>query len=62
MTNEEITEEIYHDAFERGFVDQLNEAIGILRVTEPRMDQHDRVYKAYHDVTKNMGIETVNVT
>lgn len=50
MTNEEFVEEIYHEAFEEGFIDQLNSIISTLHYTHPKLNRHERVEKAYYDI------------
>jgi hypothetical protein len=54
MTNEEFVEEIYLEAFEEGFIDQLNVALSTLHYTHPKLSRYERVEKAYYDIRKNM--------
>jgi hypothetical protein len=54
MTNEEFVEEIYHEAFEEGFIDQLNTALSTLHYTHPKLNRYERVEKAYYTIKKNM--------
>lgn len=48
MTNEEIAEEIYHQAFELGFIDLLRDKIGYIYTTTIVRDHSDVVQKAYN--------------
>lgn len=52
MTNEEITEEIYHEAYAKGFIDDLRKKLDEFRVSveHHRLSYHEMVYKAYHIV------------
>lgn len=61
MTNEEITEEIYHDAHKRGFINELRDELDLLRITHPKMDRYDRIHKAYHDIIKKLRLEPFSV-
>ncbi len=48
MTNEEIAEEIYHQAFDLGFIDLLREKVGYIYKTTHVKDHSDVVQKAYN--------------
>jgi hypothetical protein len=48
MTNEEIAEEIYYQAFELGFIDLLREKVGYIYKTTHVKDHSDVVQKAYN--------------
>ena len=54
MTNEEFVEEIYHEAFEEGFINELNTALSTLRYTHPKLSRYEMVEKAYYDIKKNI--------
>ena len=45
MTNEEFTEEIYHEAFEQGYIDELRATIDKF---DPRLSHSERVQLAYY--------------
>jgi hypothetical protein len=45
MTNEEFTEEIYHEAFREGFIDELRREIERVR---PDLSHSERVQIAYY--------------
>jgi hypothetical protein len=49
MTNEEITEEIYHEAFAQGFIDELRAKVDEFKfsVDYHKLPHHEMVYKAY---------------
>jgi hypothetical protein len=49
MTNEEITEEIYHEAFTEGFIDELRQKIDEFKFSKDhhKLPHHEMVYKAY---------------
>jgi hypothetical protein len=61
MSNEEITEEIYHYAHSNGFINQLNDEVKKLRSFEPSISEHDRVHKAYHEIIDKMNLPGVAV-
>ena len=61
MTNEEITEEIYYEAHKHGFIDQLHDAMEILRMTHPKLTRYEMVYTAYYDIIKKMGLPPFGV-
>jgi predicted translin family RNA/ssDNA-binding protein len=50
MTNEEIVEEIYHEAYELGFIEELRKKVDTLRVSveNAKLSHYEIVYKAYH--------------
>lgn len=52
MTNEEITEEIYHEAFTEGFIDELRQKIDEFKfsVDHHKLPHHEMVHKAYYIV------------
>lgn len=52
MTNEEITEEIYHEAYSQGFIDELRQKMDELKLSVEyyNLPHHEMVYKAYHMV------------
>lgn len=52
MTNEEITEEIYHKAFEKGFIDDLRKKLDEFKKSNEhqRLSHHEMVCKAYYIV------------
>lgn len=56
MTNEEIVEEIYHEAYEKGFIDELNTNISKLHNSHPRLNRYERVEKAYYTIKKNIQL------
>jgi hypothetical protein len=47
MTNEEIMEEIYHEAHYLGFIDELHLAVKTLHYEYPRLSQSEKVDIAY---------------
>ena len=50
MTNEEIVEEIYHEAYSLGFIDELRQKIESMRhsIENHKLSHSDLVYKAYY--------------
>ena len=50
MTNEEIVEEIYHEAYALDFIDELREKMKTLRhsIEYHKLSHNDLVYKAYY--------------
>ena len=54
MTNEEIVEEIYHEAYALGFIDELREKIDNLKRTieHHKLSHGELVYKAYYLLKK----------
>jgi hypothetical protein len=58
MTNEELVEEIYHEAFEKGFIDELNTNIYKLHNSHRRLNGYERVEKAYYTIKKNIQSPT----
>lgn len=61
MTNEEFVEEIYHEAFEKGFIDELNTNISKLHSSHPRLTRYEKVEKAYYTVKKNIQLPTNSI-
>jgi hypothetical protein len=51
MTNEEFTEEIYYEAFAKGYIDVLRKEI---ERTDSNLPYSDRVHTAYYSL-KNRG-------
>ena len=47
MTNEQIAEEILHEAHEKKFINDLRKIMEELKFQDPNLSTHDRVYKAY---------------
>ena len=54
MTNEEIVEEIYHEAYTLGFIDELREKVDKLKRTIEyhKLPHGELVYKAYYLLKK----------
>jgi hypothetical protein len=52
MTNEEIMEEIYHEAHYLGFIDDLHLAVKTLHYEYPRLTQCEKVDIAYNRLKK----------
>lgn len=52
MTNEEITEEIYHEAYTKGFIDELRQKMDEFKTSMEyhKLPHNEMVYKAYHMV------------
>lgn len=52
MTNEEITEEIYHEAHANGFIEELRQKIDEFKVCvhNHKLPHHEMVHKAYYMV------------
>jgi hypothetical protein len=48
MSNEELVEEIYHKAYRKGFIDDLRQEVGKLKIinsTTPHIDLVEKAYK-----------------
>ena len=52
MTNEEFTEEIYYEAFTKGFIKELRAKVDEFKfcVHHHKLPHHEMVHKAYHMV------------
>ncbi len=50
MTNEEIVEELYHEAYSLGFINELRKKVDYLTSLEEnkKLSRYEIVYKAYN--------------
>jgi hypothetical protein len=53
MSNEEIMEEMYHEAHYLGFIDELHLAVKILHLEHPKLSQSEKVDMAYRKLKKD---------
>lgn len=54
MTNEEIIEEIYHKAYDKGFIGSLRSEVEKLRMQNSTTPHIEIVEKAYHSCKKRL--------
>lgn len=52
MTNEELIEELYHKAHQKGFYQQLHQKVDELKQKNPRMPLCDVTQSAYRQIKK----------
>ena len=59
MTNEEIVEEIYHEAYTQGFIDELRRKVDELKISpnHTRLPHSELVYKAYYTIKPDVTIQ-----
>ena len=59
MTNEEIVEEIYHEAYSHGFIDELRKKVDEFRVcpNHNKLPHSELVYKAYYAIKSDVTIQ-----
>ena len=52
MTNEELIEELYHKAHQKGFYQQLHQKVDEIKQENPRMPLCDITQSAYRQIKK----------
>lgn len=59
MTNEELIEELYHKAHQKGFFEELHQKVDELKLKNPRMPLCDITQSAYREIKKQkLNIKT----
>ena len=52
MTNEELIEELYHKAHQKGFFEELHQKVDELKLKNPRAQLCDITQSAYREIKK----------
>lgn len=58
MTNEEFTEEIYYEAFNEGYIDELRTRISSIDTIKPGLPHWEKVQLAYYSLKNPSSLES----